>query len=146
VLPHLRELVVTIAHDAKLGARVADLAAPSRSPWSSQLEQLTLVVDKLTSLARWSALRPAHASLAVVLAGDDRQPAGWQARFDPGGTVEIAQVGWHPAATMVQLAALVNELPTGTAIRLGSTAIRRCGSDEAAYVREHTGRDVTVAS
>jgi hypothetical protein len=101
-------------------------------------------VDNPTPITRWSELRPAHASLAVVLAGDDRQPAGWQVRFDPRGAVEITQVGWHPAATMTQLAALVNGCPAGTPIRLGSTAIRRCGHDEVSYVREHTGRDVTA--
>lgn len=144
VLPHLRQLLVTVGDNAELAMAAAGLASPSRTPWSSQLEQLTLVVDNLTPITRWSELRPAHASLAVALAGDDRQPAGWQVRFDPRDAVEITQVGWHPAATMTQLAALVNGCPTGTSIRLGSTAIRRCGDDEASYVREHTGRDVTV--
>ncbi|HSR98745.1 MAG TPA: hypothetical protein VLM79_16930 [Kofleriaceae bacterium] len=144
VLPHLRELVVTTGDDAELAMAAAGLASPSRTPWSSQLEQLTLVVDNRTPITRWSELRPAHASLAVVLAGDDRQPAGWQVRFDPRDIIEITQVGWHPAATLVQLAALVNACPAGIPIRLGATAIRRCGPDEVRYVHEHTGRDVAV--
>lgn len=143
-LPRLRELVLTLPDHPELDPVIADLASPSRSPWSSQLQQLTLVVRTLSPLARWARLRPVHAALAAVLADDDRQPSGWQFRFGAGTAVEIAQVGWHPAATMAQLAALVNELLPAATVRLGSTPYRGCGSDEARYLREHTGRDVAV--
>lgn len=144
-LPRLRELVLTMPEGPELDPVIADLVSPSRTPWSSQLERLILVVRTLAQLARWSALRPIHARLSVVLVGDDRQPGGWQVGFGRDDTVELTQVGWHAQGTMAQLAALVKQLPPGVAIRLGSTPYRRCGSEEASYVRTHTGRDVTVA-
>jgi hypothetical protein len=141
-LPRLRELVLTVPEAPALERVVADLV--SRAPWSSQLEQLTLVVTTLAPFARWSALRPAHAWLAVVLADDDRQPSGWQLRLGPDDAVEISQVGWHPQATMVQLAAIIQQLPPSAAIQLRSTPYRRCGPDEGRYVHDHTDRDVAI--
>jgi len=144
-LPRLRELALTVPDEPALHAAIADLGSSSRTPWSSQLEQLTLVVKTLSPLPRWTALRPARARLAIVLAGDDQQPGGWQLGFDAAGAVELTQVGWHAQGTMAQLAALVNELPADAAIHLRSTPYRRWGSDEVGYLREHAGRDLIVA-
>ncbi len=139
-LPRLRELVLGMPEN-----EVADaLTALARAPWWSQLAQLTLVVGMLAPLARWAALRPAHARLGVTLASDDRQPGGWQVQFCPDDTVEIAMNGWHREGAMRRLVEIVQDLPDSAAIRLRSTPYRTCGDDEVAWLREHAGRDVAI--
>lgn len=140
LLPRLRHLVITNS-DARLRAALDSLAT---APWWPQLERVTLVVDDLTTASSWRALRPPHVVLAISEAADDQQPAGWELAFGPDNAIEIAMIRWHANGGLSELAALINQLPRDTVIRLRSTQHRELGADELAYLRKKVPHHIVL--
>jgi len=143
-LPRLRELVLEAASLPVM------FSARSRP----MLQRLVLV----TGASLQTELPPGfwldhHASLAplpwlAVAHHDDLgQPAGWQLAFGPEQRVVVEMVGWHPAGTLQNLAAVLRRLPAGVRpVELASSRYFAFTAEDVAYVGEHAGRAVRAIS
>jgi len=130
-LPRLRELVIDAQWLPEL------FGAPSRL----RLERLVLLASLFERLPP-AAWRDHRASLgvpwlAIVEAGEDGLPAGWEIAFGPDERVALRMVGWHAQATLQRLADLARL--AGGRVELVSTPFFTFTGYDVDYVREHAG-------
>jgi uncharacterized protein (TIGR02996 family) len=120
-----------------------------KAPWRDHLERLVFVAAEYGSLADWRALRKRLEvpELAIAIAPYWSDLASsWEIGFRADESVAVRGADFHADTRMLPLAELLGQLPDDTRIELVSTRNRDFDDADATWLREYTGRAVTVSS